>query len=79
MPAVPALWREWHSTNPHLDEFVYHTCHNCTEGNNIEERYQKEGKGSLLRVLCKRCEDLVAAGRCKSGPLFRIPPDFSRP
>lgn len=78
MSAVPAHWKEWHSTNSRLDDHVYHTCHNCTEGNNIEKRYQKEGRGDLFRVLCKRCEYLVGAGRCDSGLLFRMP-DFSRP
>ena len=41
---------------------VYHECSNCTEGNNIEEKYRKSGTGGGR--LCKKCEDLKAKKKC---------------
>lgn len=45
----------YHSTNPLT--VVYHSNPKCTEGNNIEKRYYKTGKGNKKR-LCKRCKNL---------------------
>ena len=47
----------WHS----IQEPVYHNNTKCTEGNNIEPRYRREGTGG--RVLCKRCSKLNAERR----------------
>lgn len=41
---------------------VYHTCSLCTEGNNIESRYRKRGKGGGRK--CKRCRSLERKGSC---------------
>ena len=35
---------------------VYHTCSNCTEGNNIEKENKVSGTGNLPK--CSRCKDL---------------------
>lgn len=45
----------WHSTRPD-DKKVHHNNTSCTEGNNIEQKYRKDGTGG--HPLCKRCEDL---------------------
>jgi hypothetical protein len=41
---------------------VYHVCTNCTEGNNIESQYKKQGTGGGR--MCSRCEDLTKSDRC---------------
>ncbi len=41
---------------------VHHVCSKCTEGNNIESKYRKEGTGGL--PLCSRCKKLIASGGC---------------
>lgn len=43
----------WHSTRPD-DRKVYHDDSTCTEGNNIEQRYRKDGTGGYPR--CKNCK-----------------------
>ncbi len=40
---------------------VYHTCSNCTEGNNIESYYRRPGTGG--RRLCEHCDDLARKGQ----------------
>lgn len=49
----------WHSTRP--GETVHHDNTKCTEGNNIESRYRKEGTGG--RPLCQHCKKLDDAGQ----------------
>lgn len=44
----------WHSTRPQAT--VHHNNNECTEGNNIENKYKKPGTGG--RKLCKRCQKL---------------------
>jgi len=41
---------------------VYHTCSNCTEGNNIEKGNRVLGTGGLPK--CSRCKELTAKGTC---------------
>lgn len=41
---------------------VYHFCSNCTEGNNIEDRYRRQGTGGL--PACSRCRELERQGKC---------------
>ena len=41
---------------------VYHICTKCTEGNNIEKEYKKEGTGG--GALCHRCRELQNKGGC---------------
>ena len=52
-----------HSANPHLPEFKKR-CHNnnlCTEANNIERQYVRQGTGGY--PLCHHCAILNAEGR----------------
>lgn len=41
---------------------VYHTCSNCTEGNNIERKYRTSGTGGGR--LCQTCARLQKEGKC---------------
>ncbi len=41
---------------------VYHTCSNCTEGNNIEKENKVPGTGG--GKLCERCKTLTNDGKC---------------
>jgi hypothetical protein len=52
--------RPWHSVRKD-DRMVFHDNTTCTEGNNIEARYRREGTDG--RPKCKRCAELDAAGR----------------
>jgi len=45
----------WHSVKPN-DPLVYHDETRCTEGNNIETQYRREGTGG--RRKCKRCTEI---------------------
>jgi len=49
----------WHSTRP--GETVHHDNDKCTEGNNIESYYRKEGTGG--RPLCAHCKRLDDEGK----------------
>jgi hypothetical protein len=49
----------WYSTRP--GETVHHNNTLCTEGNNIEDYYRREGTGNL--PLCSRCAELNAQGK----------------
>ncbi len=40
----------------------YHFCSTCTEGNNIEAKYKKEGTGG--GTPCKNCEERARLGTC---------------
>ncbi len=40
---------------------VHHDNNKCTEGNNIEARFKKEGTGNL--PLCEHCKRLNAEGK----------------
>lgn len=51
MPRV----KPFHSTRP--GETIYHNNAACTEGNNIEIEYYKDGSGDRLK-LCHHCEKL---------------------
>ena len=42
----------WHSTKQN----VHHDNTSCTEGNNIEKQYRKEGTGG--KPLCQHCKKL---------------------
>lgn len=48
-----------HSTKPGTK--VHHDNSSCTERNNIEDRYRKDGTGGL--PLCERCSDLNRQGK----------------
>jgi hypothetical protein len=52
--------RPWHSTRVY-DRNVYHDNDKCTEGNNIERQYRREGTGN--RPKCEHCARLDAQGR----------------
>jgi len=69
---VPTRWAEWHSTNPALSPKVYHTRHDCTEGNNSEWRHLAEGRG-YGRDECGACKKrwLRAPGRLVVPPFAR--------
>lgn len=41
---------------------VYHTCSNCTEGNNIERENKASGTGG--GTLCQRCAQLRKDRKC---------------
>ena len=41
---------------------VYHTCSNCTEGDNIQPENKVPGRGK--GTLCKRCEQLRKDRKC---------------
>lgn len=41
---------------------VYHTCSNCTEGNNIENKYKVNGTGGGSK--CDRCAKFEKEGKC---------------
>ncbi|MYC30972.1 MAG: hypothetical protein F4X65_12905 [Chloroflexi bacterium] len=43
----------WHS----VKQPVFHYSKECTEGNNIEGKYRKEGKGG--KRPCRRCREIV--------------------
>lgn len=45
----------WHSVKPYAPQ-VYHNDTRCTEGNNIEPQYRREGTGG--RTLCAHCARL---------------------
>lgn len=49
-----------------LDSSIYHTCKNCTVGNNIEKANLREGQPAGAR-LCRTCSDLRSQGNCKPG------------
>jgi hypothetical protein len=40
----------------------YHTCTNCTEGNNIEKENKTPGTGGGTK--CSRCTELERSGGC---------------
>lgn len=46
---------------------IYHTCRNCTVGNNIESRHLRTGSPPIGSVHCKDCRDLERTGRCTPG------------
>jgi len=46
---------------------VYHTCRNCTVGNNIEARNLRTGTPPAGSSKCKDCRDLERAGKCTPG------------
>ena len=48
------------------DPTIYHSCKNCTVGNNIEKENLSEGQPTGAR-LCKDCADLQREGRCTPG------------
>ena len=43
---------------------VYHTCGNCTEGNNIEPENHRSGKPAGAK-LCQTCKRLTTQGKCR--------------
>ena len=47
----------WHS----IKRPVHHNNTECTEGNNIEPKYRREGTGG--KPLCDHCKRLNAQGR----------------
>ncbi len=49
----------FHSTR--VGEKVHHNNNKCTEGNNIEKKYWKEGTGGL--PLCSHCSKLNSEGK----------------
>ena len=52
--------RPWHSVKPgHRN--VYHDNTRCTEGNNIETYYRRDGTGN--RPMCEHCARLDAQGQ----------------
>lgn len=53
----------YHSTK---NTGVYHECKNCTEGNNIEKPYLKEGKPDGAK-LCATCSGLQRDNKCTWG------------
>ena len=57
MATVPAF----HSKK-HNHRRVYHTCSNCTEGNNIEKENKVSGTGGLPK--CDHCTRLSSQGKC---------------
>ena len=48
--------RPWHSSRD-TDGKVYHDDTRCTEGNNIETRYRRDGTGG--RPKCELCQRLA--------------------
>lgn len=50
----------WHSIRI-SDKKVHHNNSACTEGNNIEKHYRKDGTDG--RPLCERCAKLNAEGK----------------
>lgn len=50
------------STTPYWseDSMIYHTCGNCTVGNNIESDNRKSGYNYGNRTECQRCKDIKA-------------------
>lgn len=50
-----AKTKAWHSSRE-SDRKVYHDNDKCTEGNNIETKYRKDGTGG--RPLCHHCANL---------------------
>ena len=59
MTKVPPFY----SANPNIpaNERVYHNNNKCTEGNNIETYYLKQGTDN--RPLCKTCQKLNSEGK----------------
>lgn len=55
MATVPAFHSKKHPN-------VYHTCSNCTEGNNIEKENKVSGTGGLPK--CDHCTRLGGQGKC---------------
>jgi len=53
----------FYSANPNIpvSERVYHNNNKCTEGNNIERHYLRQGTDG--RRLCKSCKELNDQGR----------------
>ena len=51
--------KPWHSTKEGTE--VYHNNTKCTEGNNIETYYRKDGTGN--KRLCSRCAELNTQGK----------------
>jgi len=49
-----------------LDTTVYHTCRNCTVGNNIESHNLANGQPAGAR-LCRDCQQLQSDGNCTPG------------
>jgi hypothetical protein len=41
---------------------VYHVCTKCTEGNNIESQYKKQGTGD--GHMCAHCKRLTSSDGC---------------
>ncbi|MDQ3934036.1 MAG: hypothetical protein M3340_05325 [Actinomycetota bacterium] len=62
---MAAEHRAWHSVLMP----VYHDNLACTEGNNIERRYWRAGRGG--RRLCTHCARLNAGMVAYGGPLAR--------
>lgn len=50
----------WHSVKPGTAN-VHHNNTRCTEGNNIESYYRREGTGG--RRLCDHCDRLNRSGQ----------------
>ena len=46
---------------------VYHTCKNCTVGNNIESHNLKTGTPPTGSVKCRSCRDLEDGNDCSPG------------
>ena len=53
----------FYSANPNIpyNERVHHDNNKCTEGNNIESYYLKQGTGGY--PLCKNCKKLNDEGK----------------
>ena len=58
----PNLKYAYYSNKPGRD--VYHTCQNCTEGNNIEPKNRRSGTGKDKKH-CEKCKDLSQKGQCE--------------
>lgn len=50
----------WHSVKP-SDKPVHHDNTQCTEGNNIEKHYRRDGSGG--KPLCQHCDRLDREGK----------------
>ena len=46
---------------------VYHTCKNCTVGNNIESHNLRQGTPPPGAVQCQTCKDLEHQRNCAPG------------
>lgn len=54
----------WSKIDP---DKTYHTCKNCTEGNNIEQRNLQQGDALYGWKECEKCKDLKRQNNCQSG------------